>query len=107
MTEPLLQFFECDHLSPHFQSVSLPFAALAARIVHTLPGNAERTVALRKLLESKDAAERAAISRELQADSPMPEKVTGPIGIWGPVTLSDCQHPPPNTARNEDPNEGE
>jgi hypothetical protein len=38
-----------------------PFSSLADHIVATLPRSAERTVALRKLLESKDAAVRAAI----------------------------------------------
>jgi len=65
MTEPILQFFECDHLPPGLQVVSTPFAALASRIVHTLPRNAERATALRKLLEAKDAAVRAAIARPL------------------------------------------
>jgi len=39
----------------------LAFAALAADIVTLLPRSAERTVALRKLLEAKDAAVRSAI----------------------------------------------
>jgi hypothetical protein len=39
--------------------VSSQFAALAENIVHDLPRNPERTVALRKLLEAKDAAVRA------------------------------------------------
>ena len=40
---------------------SAPFCELAAMLVATLPPGAERTVALRKLLESKDAAVRARI----------------------------------------------
>lgn len=59
--EPILQFFEWDHLPPKLQEVSRPFAILAEQLVATLPRNPERTVALRKLLEGKDAAVRASI----------------------------------------------
>jgi hypothetical protein len=41
------------------QGVSKPFCDLAEWMVASLPRNAERTVALRKLLESKNAAVRA------------------------------------------------
>jgi hypothetical protein len=57
--EPLLQFFSWDHLPPHLQEVSKHFMGIANMIVSTLPRNPERTVALRKLLESKDCAVRA------------------------------------------------
>jgi hypothetical protein len=57
--EPIIQFFAWAHLPAHLQEVSKPFGELAASIVATLPRNPERTVALRKLLESKDAAVRA------------------------------------------------
>jgi hypothetical protein len=53
----MLQFFAYEHLPPHLQGVSKPFGDLASTIVETLPSNAERTVALRKLLEAKDCAE--------------------------------------------------
>ena len=58
----IMQFFAFQHLPPALQVVSEPFAALAKDIVDTLPRNPERTVALRKLLESKDAAVRAFIA---------------------------------------------
>ena len=61
--EPILQFFGYAHLPPHLADVSSPFCALADRIVATLPRNAERSVALRKLLEAKDAAVRAAVAK--------------------------------------------
>jgi hypothetical protein len=67
MTEPvdhIMQFFVFDHLPQHLRDVSAPFAALALNLVATLPRNPERTVALRKLLESKDAAVRARLARE-------------------------------------------
>lgn len=59
LKENLLQFFKYDHLKPELQDISRPFCEQAHRIVETLPSNPERTVALRKLLESKDAAVRA------------------------------------------------
>jgi hypothetical protein len=59
--EPMLQFFAYEHLPEHLKRVSAPFGDLAQQIVETLPRNAERTVALRKLLEAKDCAVRALI----------------------------------------------
>ncbi len=59
-TEPLMQFFAYDHLPAHLQIVSKPFGDLAQEVLK-LPRNPERTVALRKLLESKDCAVRALI----------------------------------------------
>lgn len=61
MDEPILQFFSWSHLNPALQPISQPFSDLAQQIVATLPRNPERTVALRKLLEAKDAAVRAKI----------------------------------------------
>ena len=58
-TDPILHFFHYDHLPAALQSISAPFCGLAAHLVDTLPRNAERTVALRKLLEAKDCAVRA------------------------------------------------
>lgn len=57
--EPIMQFFEYGHLKEPLQTVSRPFCELAEWVVVNLPRNAERTVALRKLLEGKDAAVRA------------------------------------------------
>lgn len=62
--EPMLQFFTYEHLPAHLQAVSKPFCELAGHIVGTLPRNPERTVALRKLLESKDCAVRAVLYEE-------------------------------------------
>lgn len=61
--EHIAQFFTFAHLPPHLQDVSRPFAALAAGVILTLPRNPERTVALRKLLEAKDAAVRALVAK--------------------------------------------
>jgi hypothetical protein len=64
MTEHIIQFFAYEHLPPHLQAVSKPFGDLARTIVDTLPRNPERTIALRKLLESKDAAVRALVAKD-------------------------------------------
>jgi hypothetical protein len=61
-TEHIEQFFAYAHLPPHLQEVSKPFADLAQAVL-TLPRNPERTVALRKLLEAKDAAVRAKLAK--------------------------------------------
>lgn len=57
--DPLLKFFKYSHLPQSLQDVSRPFCELADHIVGAVPRNAERTVALRKLLEAKDCAVRA------------------------------------------------
>jgi len=62
--DPMLQFFQYTHLSEHLQMTSKPFCELAYHLVATLPRNPERTVALRKLLEAKDCAVRAALYHE-------------------------------------------
>lgn len=63
----MLQFFVYDHLPSHLQEVSKGFGVLAESIVATLPMNAERTTALRKLLEAKDCAVRAVLYKEPEA----------------------------------------
>jgi len=60
--DPILRFFHYSHLPASLQAASRPFCELAAHIVTTLPRNAERSVALRKLLEAKDAAVRARVA---------------------------------------------
>ena len=54
-----MRYFHYAHLPEHLQPYSAPFCELARQIINTLPRNPERTVALRKLLEAKDAAVRA------------------------------------------------
>jgi hypothetical protein len=61
--EPILQFFSYAHLPVQLQAASKPFSDLAHNIVAATPRNAERSVALRKLLESKDAAVRAVLAK--------------------------------------------
>lgn len=62
--EPIMQFFAYAHLPPLLQETSKPFGQLAETIVETLPRNPERTVALRKLLEAKDAAVRSMVFKD-------------------------------------------
>ncbi len=61
--EPIFQFFAYGHLRDELKEVSKPFGQLAEELIATLPRNPERTVALRKLLEAKDAAVRAKLYR--------------------------------------------
>lgn len=55
----MLKWFAFEHLREDLKEVSLDFAKLAHIIVELLAPGPERTVALRKLLEAKDAAVRA------------------------------------------------
>lgn len=57
--ERMLKFFAYAHLREDLQAVSKPFAELAHHLVEIVPAGPERTVCLRKLLESKDATVRA------------------------------------------------
>lgn len=56
----LLQFFEFEHLPQALREVSEPFYELALNIDERLLSNPEKDEALRKLLEAKDCAMRAA-----------------------------------------------
>lgn len=60
VTFPIMRYFAYEHLPPHLAEVSAPFHALATALA-ARPFNdvAERVVALRKLLEAKDAAVRS------------------------------------------------
>lgn len=57
--ERMLAFFKADHLPEKLRPTSQLFGVMAVELVERLPKNAERTVALRKLLEAKDCAVRA------------------------------------------------
>ncbi len=63
-TAEILRYFAYEHLPPDLQAVSQPFHDLAHRLVGPfgLEGP-EVTVGLRKLLEAKDCAVRAAVPR--------------------------------------------
>lgn len=64
MADRILQFFAYAHLPPALRDISKQFHDLAHWIAEELPQNPERTVALRKLLEAKDAGVRAQIYKE-------------------------------------------
>lgn len=57
--ERMLKWFAFDHLPEPLKEVSSHFSALATALCQLTERGPERTVALRKLLESKDAAVRA------------------------------------------------
>lgn len=61
MIDPMLKWFDFAHLPKHLQSISEKFCDLAVFINEEIPTGPERAVALRKLLEAKDAAVRAVV----------------------------------------------
>lgn len=71
MEERILKFFKYDHLPDQLKKVSKPFGDLAAQLCDQLVPSQERTVALRKLLEGKDAAVRAALEEVSPDGSPI------------------------------------
>jgi hypothetical protein len=65
-TRQVLRFFKYEHLSEGpGKDVAAVFSAFARNMADILPEDPETTVALRKLLESKDAAVRAALGIEV------------------------------------------
>lgn len=59
---PIIRYFRHEHLpAGPLRDTSALFSALANEIQSRLPDGAEKSVALRKLLEAKDAAVRAAL----------------------------------------------
>ncbi len=65
MGERMLAWFEYDHLPEPLRGVSKEFHTLAHWIADNIDCGPERTVALRKLLEAKDAAARAKLYPEI------------------------------------------
>lgn len=61
MDERMMKWFEYEHLSGPPRNTSQIFSELAHSLVVRLEPGPERTVALRKLLEAKDAAVRATV----------------------------------------------
>lgn len=57
----ILAFFKYEHLPEPLQEISKPFAQLAYEMATNLPSGAEVSAGLRKLLEAKDCAVRAAL----------------------------------------------
>lgn len=61
MSNPILRHFAYEHLKTPLRGVSQQFHDLAHEVARQLPPGAETSTALRKLLEAKDAAVRAAL----------------------------------------------
>lgn len=59
MPNPIMKYFEYQHLPPHLQEVSKPIGDLAKQMDEQLPDGAEKSAGLRKLLEAKDCLVRA------------------------------------------------
>ena len=59
--DALMRYFEFLHLPVRLQHVSRHFYTLAEVVNNTVPDGPEKTVCLRKLLEAKDCAVRAAL----------------------------------------------
>jgi hypothetical protein len=68
---PILRYFASSHLPHDLAAVSARFESLATWVAENLPGSAEQSTALRKLLEAKDAAVRAALPAD---DMPPPSQ---------------------------------
>lgn len=62
MDDRMMKWFAFEHLPEKLQAHSKPFHDLARSICDRVEPGPERTVALRKLLEAKDAAVRAALN---------------------------------------------
>lgn len=61
MPNPIMRFFDFEHLPSFLREVSRPVGELARHIDGSLPDCAEKTAGLRKLLEAKDCFVRAAL----------------------------------------------
>lgn len=58
---PILRYFTYAHLRPELADISSRYSLIANWVERALPAGPEKSVALRKLLESKDAAVRAGL----------------------------------------------
>jgi len=58
----MMKWFAFEHLPEHLKPTSAMFWDLACSLTATVEPGPERTVALRKLLEAKDAAVRAKLN---------------------------------------------
>lgn len=61
MANPIMKYFEYEHLPPKLQEVSKPICDLAKHVDETAPDGAEKSAGLRKLLEAKDCIVRASV----------------------------------------------
>lgn len=92
MREPMLMHFRYSHLPEHLQRTSRMHNVLAYWYADNLPRCPERTVALRKLLEAKDAAVRAQLeggNADLRPGTTGNEPVPGLVMGEAPDTQLD------------------
>ena len=59
--DPILRYFECDHLPAHLITISRPIRDLAFNLDENLPDGPEKSAGLRKLLEAKDCFVRSLV----------------------------------------------
>lgn len=62
--DPIMKYFSYEHLPEKLKDASRPFCATAEWLAQNVPDGPEKSVALRKLLEAKDAAVRACLPQD-------------------------------------------
>ena len=77
MSSPIMRHFDADHLPTDLREVSESICELAKMLDEQLPGSAEKSAGLRKLLEAKDCFVRAAVEKRVVAC-----RVTYPTLQW-------------------------
>jgi len=63
MSNPILKYFQYQHLPEHLQEVSRDFCILAQDIDTKYVDSPEKSAGLRKLLEAKDCIVRASMEK--------------------------------------------
>lgn len=63
MANPIMDYFEYNHLPQPQRDVSSKFYHLATAMNITMPDGAEKSAGLRKLLEAKDCMVRASLKK--------------------------------------------
>ena len=61
MQNPIMKYFDYEHLPTNLRNISREVAILARQMEHNLPDCAEKSAGLRKLLEAKDCFVRASL----------------------------------------------
>lgn len=69
MANPMLKWFNWQHLPAHLQAVSAPLKRVAEEMDAAMPDGPEKSAGMRKLLEEKDCFVRAAIDARSTTES--------------------------------------
>lgn len=77
-TQHIVQFFTTDHLPPRLAHVVDVYAVAVQHLLDDLEDGPELTVALRHLLDSKDAAVRQRVVDLKKAGTPAPKNTPEP-----------------------------